>query len=112
MRQAEALVKAQQDIGETMGKLGLAFIQLTKLETDMAVYDSQKIRAAGFRQVATAAVKASRFYRELNAQSVKHLVCKLFLLLVIRSWLFLSKSSIFYFLNYFLGNIHNAGQTS
>ncbi|CAN6469713.1 unnamed protein product [Victoria cruziana] len=72
-QQAEALVKAQQDIGETMGKLGLAFIQLTKLETDMAVYDSQKIRAAGFRQVATAAVKASRFYRELNAQSVKHL---------------------------------------
>ncbi|XP_031485231.1 sorting nexin 2B-like isoform X1 [Nymphaea colorata] len=72
-QQAETLVKAQQDIGETMGKLGLAFIQLTKLETDMAVYDSQTVRAAGFRQVATAAVKASRFYRELNAQSVKHL---------------------------------------
>nr|CAD1828849.1 unnamed protein product [Ananas comosus var. bracteatus] len=38
-QQAEALVKAQQDIGETMGEL----------------------------------VKASRLYRELNAQTVKHL---------------------------------------
>ncbi|KAJ0978345.1 hypothetical protein J5N97_013819 [Dioscorea zingiberensis] len=72
-QQAEALVKAQQDIGETMGELGLAFIKLTKFETEEAIYDSQRIRAADAKCVATAAVKASRLYRELNAQTVKHL---------------------------------------
>lgn len=72
--QAEALVKAQQDIGETMGELGLAFIKLTKFETEEAINDSQRIRAADAKCVATAAVKASRLYRELNAQTVKHLV--------------------------------------
>ncbi|CAA6654692.1 unnamed protein product [Spirodela intermedia] len=72
-QQAEALVKAQQDIGETMGELGLTFIKLTKFETEEAVYNSQRIRAADIRRVATAAVKASRFYRESNAHTVKHL---------------------------------------
>ncbi|XP_077213375.1 sorting nexin 2A-like [Tasmannia lanceolata] len=72
-QQAEALVKAQQDIGETMGELGLAFIKLTKFETEEAVYNSQRIRAADSKRIATAAVKASRFYRESNAQTVKHL---------------------------------------
>lgn len=72
--QAEALVKAQQDIGETMGQMGLAFVKLTKFETEQAVYDSQRTRAADMKNVATAAVKASRLYRELNAQTVKHLV--------------------------------------
>ncbi|XP_077216303.1 sorting nexin 2A-like [Tasmannia lanceolata] len=72
-QQAEALVKAQQDIGETMGELGLAFIKLTKFETEEALYNSQRIRAADLKCVATAAVKASRFYRESNAQTVKHL---------------------------------------
>lgn len=75
--QAEALVKAQQDMGETMGELGLAFIKLTKFETEEAVYNSQRIKAADTRSVATAAVKASRFYRESNAQTVKHLVVPL-----------------------------------
>lgn len=72
-QQAEALVKAQQDMGETMGELGLAFIKLTKFENEEALYDSQRARAADMKNVATAAVKASRFYRELNAQTVKHL---------------------------------------
>jgi hypothetical protein len=72
--QAEALVKAQQDMGETMGALGLAFVRLTKFETEEAMYDSQRIRAADSRCVATAAVKASRACRDLNAQTVKHLV--------------------------------------
>ena len=72
--QAEALVKGQQDIGETMGELGLAFIKLTKFETEEGVYNTQKVRAADTKNVATAAVKASRLYRELNAQTVKHLV--------------------------------------
>ncbi|XP_008809960.2 LOW QUALITY PROTEIN: sorting nexin 2A-like [Phoenix dactylifera] len=72
-QQAEALVKAQQDIGETMGQLGLAFIKLTKFENEEAIYNSQRVRVADAKSVATAAVKASRLYRELNAQTVKHL---------------------------------------
>ncbi|KAJ4971009.1 hypothetical protein NE237_004108 [Protea cynaroides] len=72
-QQAESLVKAQQDIGETMGDLGLAFIKLTKFETEEALYTSQRVRATDMKRVATAAVKASRFYRESNAQTVKHL---------------------------------------
>nr|XP_029120604.1 sorting nexin 2A [Elaeis guineensis] len=72
-QQAEALVKAQQDIGETLGELGLAFIKLAKFETEEATYDSQRIRATDIKCLATAAVKASRFYRESNAQTVKHL---------------------------------------
>ncbi|KAK4436476.1 Sorting nexin 2B [Sesamum alatum] len=72
-QQAESLVKAQQDIGETMGQLGLAFVKLTKFETEEAIYDSQRACAADMKNVATAAVKASRLYRELNAQTVKHL---------------------------------------
>lgn len=72
-QQAESLVKAQQDMGETMGELGLAFIKLTKFENEEALFNSQRVRAADMKNVATAAVKASRYYRELNAQTVKHL---------------------------------------
>lgn len=72
-QQAEALVKAQQDMAETMGALGLAFVRLTKFETEEAMYDSQRMRAADSRRVATAAVKASRACRDLNAQTVKYL---------------------------------------
>jgi len=61
-------------MGETMGELGLAFIKLTKFENEEVVFDSQKVRANEMKGFATAAVKASRFYRELNAQTVKHLV--------------------------------------
>lgn len=67
-------MKAQQDMGETMGELGLTFIKLTKFENEEALFGSQRVRAADMKNVATAAVKASRFYRELNAQTVKHLV--------------------------------------
>lgn len=72
--QAESLVKSQQDMGETMGELGLAFIKLTKFENEEAVMNCQRVRAADMKGLATAAVKASRFHRELNAQTVKHLV--------------------------------------
>ncbi|EYU45693.1 hypothetical protein MIMGU_mgv1a003484mg [Erythranthe guttata] len=71
-KQAESLVKAQQDMGDTMGELGLAFIKLTKFENEQAALNSQRTRAADMKNVATAAVKASRLYRELNAQTVKH----------------------------------------
>ncbi|KAK6927148.1 Sorting nexin Vps5-like, C-terminal, partial [Dillenia turbinata] len=72
-QQAESLVKAQQDLGETMGQLGLAFVKLTKFENEEAAMNTQRVRATEMRNVATAAVKASRLYRELNAQTVKHL---------------------------------------
>ncbi|KFK25106.1 hypothetical protein AALP_AA8G066800 [Arabis alpina] len=72
-QQAESLVKAQQDMGETMGEMGLTFIKLTKFENEEAVFNSQKARANDTKNLATAAVKASRFYRELNSQTVKHL---------------------------------------
>ncbi|OAY85729.1 Sorting nexin 2B [Ananas comosus] len=72
-QQAEALVKAQQDVGETMGQLGRVFIKLTKLETEETIYNSQRTRAADIKRVAVATVKAGRLYRELNAQIVKHL---------------------------------------
>ncbi|CAJ1970718.1 unnamed protein product [Sphenostylis stenocarpa] len=72
-QQAESLVKSQQDMGETMGELGLAFIKLTKFENEEAILNTQRIRAADMKGLATAAVKASRLFRELNAQTVKHL---------------------------------------
>ncbi|KAL8128082.1 hypothetical protein AgCh_014873 [Apium graveolens] len=74
-----------------MGQLGLAFVKLTKFEADEAMFNSQRVRSADMKNVATegflahkrsendislsatAAVKASRLYRELNAQTVKHL---------------------------------------
>ncbi|XAR71892.1 hypothetical protein NMG60_11018343 [Bertholletia excelsa] len=71
--QAESLVKAQQDMGETMGELGMAFVKLTNLETKEATYEFQIARAADMKYVATAAVKASRLYRELNGQTIKYL---------------------------------------
>ena len=66
-----------------MGELGLAFIKLTKFENEEAMFNSQRVRAADMKCLATAAVKASRFYRELNGQTVKHLVMckKLYLIL-------------------------------
>ncbi|MCO5587952.1 hypothetical protein L7F22_041905 [Adiantum nelumboides] len=72
-QQAENLVKAQQEVGETMGELGLAFIKLAKFETEEAVHNSQRTHAADAKRLATAAVKASRFYREANAQSLGYL---------------------------------------
>lgn len=61
-------------MGETMGALGLTFVKLTKFETEEAMYESQRIRAADSKRIATAAVKASRTCRDLNTQTVKYLV--------------------------------------
>lgn len=57
-----------------MGELGLAFLKLMKFENQEAALNTQRARAADMKNVATATVKASRLYRELNAQTVKHLV--------------------------------------
>eukprot|EP00252_Welwitschia_mirabilis_P027006 TRINITY_DN908_c0_g1_i1.p1 TRINITY_DN908_c0_g1~~TRINITY_DN908_c0_g1_i1.p1 ORF type:complete len:585 (+),score=130.44 TRINITY_DN908_c0_g1_i1:292-2046(+) len=86
-QQAEALVKAHQDISETTGQLGLAFTKLSKFESEAPTFNYQKDgdcnsngttnynsqRVADSKCIASAAVKASRLQREANAQSVKHL---------------------------------------
>ncbi|WOL05566.1 hypothetical protein Cni_G14295 [Canna indica] len=72
-KQAEALVKAQQDMGDTMGELGLTFVKLAKFEMENATYLSQRTRAAEIKEFATAALRTSRFYRESNTHAVKHL---------------------------------------
>lgn len=73
--QAEVLITAQQEVGEIMGELGLTFTKIAKFETEEAVLNTQRTHAADAKRLATAAVQASRFYREANAQSVRHLVC-------------------------------------
>ncbi|XP_074561064.1 sorting nexin 2A-like [Curcuma longa] len=72
-RQAEVLVKAQQDIGDTLGQLGLTFVKLAKFETENATYLSQRRRASEIKQFSTALLRISRFYRESNGHTVKHL---------------------------------------
>ncbi|CAI9298837.1 unnamed protein product [Lactuca saligna] len=72
-KQAESFVKAQQDMAETMGDFGLSFIKLTKYENQQAVLDTQRKRATDMKNLATSAIKASRLWRELNSQTVKHL---------------------------------------
>lgn len=72
--QAEIWLKGQQEVGEVMGDLGLAFFKLAKFETENTMVPCQRMFAADVKRAATAAVKASRFYRESNAFSVKNLV--------------------------------------
>ncbi|MCO5580665.1 hypothetical protein L7F22_034535 [Adiantum nelumboides] len=72
-QKAEVLVTAQQDVGEIMGELGLTFTKLAKFESEEALLNAQSAHAADAKRLATAAVQASRFYREANAQSVRHL---------------------------------------
>ncbi|KAL8128093.1 hypothetical protein AgCh_014884 [Apium graveolens] len=85
------IASQQQEIGERMGQLGLAFVKLMKFEADEAMFNSQRVRSADMKNVATegflahkrsendislsatVAVNTSRLYRELNAQTVKHL---------------------------------------
>ncbi|KAL8128101.1 hypothetical protein AgCh_014892 [Apium graveolens] len=43
----------QQEIEETMGQLGLAFVKLTKFEADEAMFNSQRVRSANMKNVAT-----------------------------------------------------------
>lgn len=82
------MVKAQQDICETMRDLGFAFVNLTKFETENTLDDIQKVRAVEIRRVATASVKASRFYQELTSQTMKHLVILVYMSVVIFTRMF------------------------
>ncbi|KAH9305492.1 hypothetical protein KI387_009896, partial [Taxus chinensis] len=70
---AESLVKSQQELGETMGELGLAFIKICKSKSAEATSNTHTIYAKNAKRIGTAAVKHSRFSREANAQAVKKL---------------------------------------
>ncbi|XP_002978248.2 sorting nexin 2A [Selaginella moellendorffii] len=72
-QQAEALIKAQQEVGDVVGDLGLALIRIGKYESQEATGNAQKVHATDVKRLATAAVKVSRFYKEFNAESCKHL---------------------------------------
>ncbi|KAL8172335.1 hypothetical protein V2J09_024139 [Rumex salicifolius] len=72
-QQAEGLVTAQQELGQTMGELGLMFMKLVKFENQEAVLESQRRRAADMKNVATATIKTSRLYRSLNDKTASHL---------------------------------------
>ena len=64
-----------------MGELGLAFIKISNFETEDGTLNSQRVRTTDAKCVETAAIKESRFYREANAQLVKHLVFSSIILL-------------------------------
>ncbi|KAJ3669054.1 hypothetical protein LUZ60_011004 [Juncus effusus] len=73
-QQAEGLVKAQQDTGETMGEMGMVFVKLAKFETENSRYgQAQPARADLTRLFALTVVKTSRLHRGLNSHLVTHL---------------------------------------
>ncbi|CAH9073334.1 unnamed protein product [Cuscuta europaea] len=72
-KQAEALVKAQKDMGETLGELGIDFLKLANFENEWANSNAQRVRAADIKTVATAAVKTSRLHHDLHVHDVKYL---------------------------------------
>ena len=57
-----------------MGELGLAFIKLAKFEAEKSLLNAQRTHIADTKWLGIASVKASRLYRDANAQSMKHLV--------------------------------------
>eukprot|EP00252_Welwitschia_mirabilis_P000520 TRINITY_DN10491_c0_g2_i1.p1 TRINITY_DN10491_c0_g2~~TRINITY_DN10491_c0_g2_i1.p1 ORF type:complete len:531 (-),score=130.03 TRINITY_DN10491_c0_g2_i1:46-1638(-) len=72
-QEAELLIKAEESLGDVMGRVGLAFIKLSKYENQAVSSEAQRVHSADTKQIGTAALKASRSYRETNEQSVKHL---------------------------------------
>ncbi|CAD6229288.1 unnamed protein product [Miscanthus lutarioriparius] len=72
-QQAEAFVKAYDDLRATTGLLGMSFIKLAKFEKEQATSSSQKRRAADISNFASAVVRVSRSQAKLNAEIVKHL---------------------------------------
>ncbi|KAL6841401.1 hypothetical protein ACP4OV_028919 [Aristida adscensionis] len=72
-QQAESLVKAQDDLRETTGHLGMTLIKLAKFEREQATCSSQKRRAADIHNFANSVLKFSRSQKKLNSEIVKHL---------------------------------------
>lgn len=73
--QAEALVKAQDDLRETTGHLGMTLIKLAKFEREQATCNSLRRRAGEIHSFANSVLKMSRSQIKLNSEIVKHLVC-------------------------------------
>jgi len=73
--QAEALVKAQDDLRETTGHLGMTLIKLAKFEREQATCNSLRRRAGEIHNFANSVLKMSRSQIKLNSEIVKHLVC-------------------------------------
>lgn len=72
-QQAEALVKAHDDLRATTAHLGMTFVKLAKFERGQVTCSSQRSRAADINNFANAVVKVSRSQTKLNAEIVKHL---------------------------------------
>ncbi|OEL17857.1 Protein RETICULATA-RELATED 5, chloroplastic [Dichanthelium oligosanthes] len=72
-QQAEALVKAQDDLRETTGHLGMTLIKLAKFEREQATCNSLKRRAGEIHNFANFVLKMSRSQIKLNSEIVKHL---------------------------------------
>lgn len=72
-QQAEAFVKAFDDLRSTTGLLGMSFIKLAMFEKEQAACSSQKRRAADISNFASAVIRVSRSQTKLNTEIVKHL---------------------------------------
>uniref|UniRef100_A0A804QNZ3 Sorting nexin/Vps5-like C-terminal domain-containing protein n=1 Tax=Zea mays TaxID=4577 RepID=A0A804QNZ3_MAIZE len=72
-QQAEALVKAQDDLRETTGHLGMTLIKLAKFEREQATCNSLRRRAGEIHNFANSVLKMSRSQIKLNSEMVKHL---------------------------------------
>ncbi|XP_057817322.1 sorting nexin 2A isoform X1 [Cryptomeria japonica] len=72
-QRAESLVKSQQELGETLGELGLAFIKISKSKSAESISNTHTVYARNAKFIGTAAVKHSRFIREANARAVNKL---------------------------------------
>ncbi|CAN6332727.1 unnamed protein product [Urochloa humidicola] len=72
-QQAESLVKAQDDIRETTGHLGMTLIKLAKFEREQATCNSLRRRAGEIHNFANSVLKMSRSQAKLNSEIVKHL---------------------------------------
>ncbi|KAG2618631.1 hypothetical protein PVAP13_3NG079707 [Panicum virgatum] len=72
-QQAEALVKAQDDLRETTGHLGMTLIKLAKFEREQATCNSLRRRAGEIHNFANSVLKMSRSQIKLNSEIVKHL---------------------------------------
>ncbi|XP_006654538.3 protein RETICULATA-RELATED 5, chloroplastic-like [Oryza brachyantha] len=74
-QQAEALVKARDDLKTSTAHLGMTLIKLAKFEREQATCSPQRRRAADINNFGNSVVKFSRSQAKLNSEIVKHLGC-------------------------------------
>lgn len=54
-----------------MGELGLAFVKLTKFETEEALYDSQRVRAADMKMVGNCCCESQQIVSRVKCTDSK-----------------------------------------